>query len=100
VPPSRIPKLAVILKPRTLFRFHETLKGCKDRWLFSPGGHRRPGPKGPLKELIDAIVEFKRRSFVQRHLRAGAHVNAPAVAYAVGVELAMFFFGSGCPSSS
>src|SRR5437660_11885996 len=26
VPPSRIPKLAVILKPRTLFRFHEALK--------------------------------------------------------------------------
>src|SRR5659263_646398 len=41
VPPSRIPKLAVILKPRTLFRFHEALKKCKYRWLFSSGGHRR-----------------------------------------------------------
>jgi hypothetical protein len=25
-------------------------------------GHRRPGLKGPSKELIDAIVEFKRRN--------------------------------------
>ena len=46
VPASRIPKLAVILKPRTLLRFHEALKKCKYRWLFSSGGHRRPGPKG------------------------------------------------------
>jgi putative transposase len=58
VPASRIPKLAVILKPRTLLRFHEALKKRKYRWLFSSGGHRRPGPKGPSKELIDAIVEF------------------------------------------
>ena len=62
VPPSRLPNLAVILKPRTLFRFHEALKKRKYRWLFSSGGHRRPGPKGPSKELIDAIVEFKRRN--------------------------------------
>jgi putative transposase len=59
---SRLPNLAVILKPRTLLRFHEALKKRKYRWLFSSGGHRRPGPKGPSTELIDAIVEFKRRA--------------------------------------
>jgi len=62
VPASRIPRLAVILKPRTLLRFHEALKKRKYRWLFSSGGHRRPGPKGPSKELIDTIVEFKHRN--------------------------------------
>jgi len=62
VPASRIPRLAVILKPRTLLRFHAALKKCKYRLLFSSGGHRRPGPKGPSKEIIDAIVEFKRRN--------------------------------------
>src|SRR4029077_3814229 len=62
VPASRIPKLAVVLKPRTLFRFHAALTKRKYRWLFSSGGHQRPGPKGPSKELIDAIVEFKRRN--------------------------------------
>src|SRR3979411_1432320 len=45
VPPSRLPKLAVILKPRTLFRFHEALKKRKYRWLFSSGGHTRTAPK-------------------------------------------------------
>jgi putative transposase len=62
VPASRLPKLAVILKPRTLLRFHEALKKRKYRGLFSSGGHRRPGSKGPSEELIEAIVEFKRRN--------------------------------------
>ena len=62
VPASRLPKLAVILKPRTLLRFHEALKRRKYRWLFSTAGHRHPGPKGPSQQLIDAIVEFKRRN--------------------------------------
>src|SRR5436190_14645521 len=43
VPARRIPKLAVILKPKTLLRFHEALKRRKYRWLFSSGGHPRPG---------------------------------------------------------
>jgi putative transposase len=58
VPASRLPKLAVILKPRTLLRFHEALKRRKYRWLFSSAGHRRPGPKGPSQELIDVASRF------------------------------------------
>ena len=34
VPASRLPKLAVILKPRTLLRFHEALKKRKYRCLL------------------------------------------------------------------
>jgi transposase InsO family protein len=82
VPPSRIPKLAVILKPRTLFRFHEALKKCKYRWLFSSGGHRRPGPQGPSKELIDAIVEIKRRN-----PRVGCPRIAQQLAHAFGIDI-------------
>jgi hypothetical protein len=33
---------------------------------------RRPGPKGPTKELIDAVVETKRRNLV------GLSTNRPA----------------------
>ena len=62
VPASRLPQVAVILKPRTLLKFHEALKRRKYRQLFSSDGHRRPGPKGPSQELIDAIVAFKRRN--------------------------------------
>ena len=82
VPASRIPKLAVILKPRTLLRFHEALKKRKYRRLFSSGCHRRPGPKGPSKELIDAIVEFKRRN-----PRVGCPRIAQEIARAFGIDI-------------
>jgi hypothetical protein len=82
VPASRISKLAVILKPRTLLRFHEALKNRKYRRLFSSGGHRRPGPKGPSKELIDAIVEFKRRN-----PRVGCPRIAQEIAHAFGIDI-------------
>ena len=71
-----------MLKPRTLLRFHAALKKRKYRWLFSSGGHRRPGPKGPSKELIDAIVEFKRRN-----PRVGCPRIAQEIAHAFGIDI-------------
>jgi putative transposase len=82
VPTSRIPKLAVILKPRTLLRFHEALKRRKYRWLFSSGRHRRPGPKGPSQQLIDAIVAFKRRN-----PRIGCPRIAQEIARTFGIDI-------------
>ena len=38
------------------------MKKRKYRLLFSPGGGSKPGPKGPSREVIDAIVEMKRRN--------------------------------------
>ena len=66
----------------TLLRFHEALKKRKYRWLFSSGGHRRPGPKGPSKELIDAIVEFKRRN-----PRTGCPRIAQEIARTFGIDI-------------
>src|SRR3979490_475487 len=82
VPASRIPKLAVILKLRTLLRFHEALKKRKYRWLFSSKGHRRPGPKGPSRELINAIVEFK-----LRNPGVGCPRIAQEIAHAFGIDI-------------
>src|SRR5450432_4184388 len=64
ISPQRIPKLAAILKPATLFKFHKALVERKYRLLFSSAfrGKRKPGPKGPSTELIAAIVELKRRN--------------------------------------
>ena len=52
----------MILKPSTLLYFHRALVKRKYRLLYSPRKRRRPGPKGPSKELIDAVVEMKRRN--------------------------------------
>jgi len=41
---------------------HHLLTKRKYRMLFSSKRGARPGPKGPAKELIDAVVEMKRRN--------------------------------------
>jgi transposase InsO family protein len=60
--PRRITRSAIIINPFTLLRFHNALKKRKYRQLYSPGVGRKPGPKGPFKEVIKAIVEMKRRN--------------------------------------
>jgi putative transposase len=60
--PRRIARSAIIIKPSTLLRFHSALKKRKYRLLYSPRGGRKPGPKGPSKEVINAIVEMKLRN--------------------------------------
>jgi putative transposase len=60
--PRRIARSAIIINPSTLLRFHAAWKQRKYQLLYSPRGGRKPGPKGPSKEVIKAIVEMKRRN--------------------------------------
>ena len=60
--PGRVLRSAIVLKPSTLLRLHSVLRKRKYRILFSPRLRRRPGPKGPNKELIEAVVAMKRRN--------------------------------------
>lgn len=61
--PRRIQRGAVIIQPSTLLKFHRLLKQRKYRRLYSSAGcKRKPGPKGPSPELIQAVVELKRRN--------------------------------------
>src|ERR1700730_530507 len=62
VSPKRLSKMAVILKPSTLLCFHHALVKRKYFLLYSPRKCRRPGPKGPSKELIGVVIEMKRRN--------------------------------------
>jgi putative transposase len=80
--PSRILRSAVVLKPSTILDFHRLLRKHKYRLLFSPKHRRRPGPKGPLKELIEAIVEMKRRN-----PRWGRPRIAQQIGLAFGIEI-------------
>ena len=59
--PSRLIRTAIVLRPSTILDFHRILRKRKYQLLFSPK-RRRTGPKGPSKELVDAIVEMKRRN--------------------------------------
>jgi len=62
VSPRRLGKVSVILKTSTLLRLHRALVKRKYRLLYSSRRCGRPGPKGPPRELIDAVVELKRRN--------------------------------------
>src|SRR5262252_2169187 len=58
--PSRMLRCGIALKPSTLLLFHHLLTKRKYRMLFSSKRGARSGPKGPAKDLIDAVVAMKR----------------------------------------
>jgi len=60
--PARLIRSAVVLKPSTLLSLHRTLRNRKYRLLFSSKRRHKPGPKGPSRELIEAIVQTKQRN--------------------------------------
>lgn len=63
IPEKRLRRSAIILKPATILRFHKALVRRKYKILFSSTGNRKkPGPKGPSQELVNAVVEMKRRN--------------------------------------
>jgi hypothetical protein len=80
-PGTRSP-FAVVLKPSTLLHLHSLLCRRKYRLLFSPKRGRRPGPKGPKREIIDAVIEMKRRN-----PNWGCPRLAQQIALAFGVEI-------------
>src|SRR6266850_1282929 len=60
--PARIIRSAITVKPSTLLNLYVALKTRKYRLLFSPKRRRKPGPKGPSKELVEAVIEMKQRN--------------------------------------
>jgi transposase InsO family protein len=66
----------------TLLYFHRALVKRKYRLLYSPRKRRRPGPKGPSRELIDTVVEMKRRN-----PRFGCRKIAEQISSAFGIEI-------------
>ena len=80
--PARVLRSAVVLKTSTLLYFHKILIKQKYRLLFSSKRVGRPGPKGPTKELIDAVVEMKRRNRTW-----GCERIAQQIALAFGVDI-------------
>jgi len=82
MPPARILRSAIGLRPSTLLHLHKVLKKRKYRMLFSTPCGRRPSPKGPNQELIDAVVAMKRRN-----PRWGCPRIAQQISLAFGVEI-------------
>ena len=62
VRPCRLVRCAIVLKPATLFRLHRALKNRKYRLLFSSAVRKKPGPRGPSRDVVTAVVDMKRRN--------------------------------------
>src|SRR5438876_5541122 len=60
--PARLIRSAIVLRPSTLLSLHQALRNRKYRLLFSSQRRGRPGPKGPNKELLEAVVQLKQRN--------------------------------------
>ncbi|MGB5258947.1 MAG: integrase core domain-containing protein [Gammaproteobacteria bacterium] len=81
--PRHLRRAAVIIRPSTLLKFHNLLKQRKYRLLYSSTcSKRKPGPKGPSRELIQAIVEMK-----QRNPRFGCPRIAQQITKAFGINI-------------
>ena len=60
--PKRLARIAIILKPATLLKFHQALVKRKYRLLFSNKNPKKPGRKGPDRNVIDAVLEMKKHN--------------------------------------
>ena len=60
--PTRLVRSAIVLKPATLLRLHRALKTRKYRLLFSATVRQKPGPRGPSRDVVAAVVDLKRRN--------------------------------------
>jgi putative transposase len=60
--PGRLIRSAIVLKPSTLVGLQRALTTRKYRRLFSSTSPKKPGPKGPTRDVIAAVVDMKRRN--------------------------------------
>jgi putative transposase len=72
--PTRLIRSAIVLKPSTILRFHRALKERKYRLVFSASARKKPGPKGPGKGVIAAVVEMKQRNPTWRSPRIAQQI--------------------------
>jgi hypothetical protein len=72
----------VTVKTSTLLRIHRALVRRKYQLLYGCKRVRRPGPKSPARELIDAVVEMKRRNPY-----FGCRKIAEQISSAFGIEI-------------
>jgi putative transposase len=73
--PKRLLKTAIIIRPGTLLKFHKALVEKKYQILFSNKSKKKPGPKGPSKDVINIILEMKRHNPRFGYLRIAMEIN-------------------------
>ncbi len=73
--PKRLAKVAILIKPATILKFHRALVKRKYRLLFSNKTPKKSGRKGPSTELIKLIIEMKKRNPRFGYLRINMQIQ-------------------------
>jgi len=55
-------RVAFVMKPSTLLKYHHALIKRKYHLRYASQKRRKPGPKGPSRELIELVLEMTRRN--------------------------------------
>jgi transposase InsO family protein len=71
---NRLKKLALVIKPITILKLHKALINRKYKNLFSKQSRKKPGQKGPQQEIVNAIIEMKKRNVSFGYLRIAMQI--------------------------
>jgi len=80
--PKRLSKIAILVKPATILKFHKALVKRKYHLLFSTKTPRKPGRKGPSDAIVQLIIDMKKRNPRFGYLRIAMQIE-----HAFGIEL-------------
>lgn len=72
---KRLFRVAILLKPATIIKFHRALVKRKYHLLFSNKTTKMPGRKGPSETLIQLIIEMKKRNPRYGYLRIAMQIK-------------------------
>jgi len=80
---KRLSKIAIVLKPATILKFHKALVKRKYQALFSNQTPKKPGREGPCEKLVELILQMKRRNPGYGYLRIAMQIE---VAFGIKIE--------------
>lgn len=59
IPYKRLIRLAILIKPVTLIKFHKFFVSRKYKSLFTKKSYKKPGREDPSQEIIDLVLKYK-----------------------------------------
>lgn len=85
---DRLHRIAIMIKPNTIFNFHRALVKRKYSKLYSNNATKKAGRKPPDQAVVDLVVEMK-----QRNPTIGYGRIAMQIYEAFGIEISRFAVG-------
>jgi putative transposase len=72
---NRLQKVAVVIKPATILKFHKSLVKRKYQHLYSNKTGKKPGRESPDQSLIDLVIEIRKRNPMMGYGRIAMQVS-------------------------